>query len=541
MVKTSSLIKIFIKERFFNKKKTKTTNKDNKKSIIGLILILGLVLFYSYMFVETFKMMFDTQKLFIDNYNKVLYTIVGLTNISALVFILISGNSFMFTKADESVLGPLPIEERKIVFAKLFIALITDTFFDILIGISATIAYFLSGDVTVVGVFVVLFSPILAGVLPICLLSFIIIWLKRLVAKSKIRRPLELIGLLFTLLFIMAFSAVFSVNSSAVDPESVQILGGVYAAVLTYYPLLILIKLALDLNNIIYFIYYVLALALISFIFIKLFTKYAYRLMIEPTNTYYGKKTKIEYKKNDFNKILLKKEFKRAGSSNILLLNAGVMPILLSIMFLVIGVVSKNNVFNVSMIIPGLDINIKIIDILASYFVISSVPSLMFPSFSLSLESKNMWIIVSLPIDSKKVLWIKRLFNYICQGVTLLTLIIIYLIIGDIDILLVLGLLILGVGVSVFSTNLYQIVNLKYPCIGMDDATLVKQSKPAFISSMVMIGFIFFVPVVVVLSFLLFKDLRISIMILGVVSFIIGYLINKKINKVGPILLKNFC
>jgi len=540
MTSTFKLVKIFFKERFLNgKRKQRTSKKTNP--IIGILIIIGLILFYAYTFTQSFKMIFDTQKLFIDNYNKVLYTIVGLTNISSLFFIILSGNTLLFSKADESVLGPLPINEKKVVLAKLIIAYASDSFFSLLIGVCGTIAYCLSGDISFVGIIVVFFAPILAGVLPLCLLSFVIIGLKRLIAKSKARRAFELIGLGLSIMFIVAFSSLVSISSSSYDQESVMITGNIYGIIITYYPLLILVKMALDFNNILYFIYYVLALGLILFVFINLFTKHAYKLMLEPTNKYKGKKTKVTYSLNDFNKIVLRKEFKKTFSSNIILLNTLTMPILFAILFIIFSLSIPMKDINLSMVVSSLDINLNIIQLMAVYFVLAGVPSLFFPSFSLSIESKSMWIMLTLPINTNDYLKIKRYYNYIWQLGTILITTIIYLVFGKFDILFIMCLIVFGLSIALFTTNIYQLINLKHPSIGQDEGAIVKQSKASFISTMVIMLFAFGTPFLGIILIVLLKSICITLLIISAILIIIVYFINKKIKIDGERLLKNFC
>ena len=195
--------------------KAKSRGRNNSKTLIVLLAVLLPI--YLFVFVANFMGLFDAYQSAVDISDKCVYSIVVLTSLSSLFFIVISGNQMAMTEKDNDVLATLPIPERKIVSAKLITAMIVESFFEIYIGIAGLIAYIIVGNVTLNGILILLFAPTFSIVLPTVLFSFIILAVRKAIQKSKFKRAFELFGLVLMLIFIFAFSFTMSIATSSFE------------------------------------------------------------------------------------------------------------------------------------------------------------------------------------------------------------------------------------------------------------------------------------------------------------------------------------
>ena len=142
MLKTFDLVKIFLKERNFSAGLRGKKDTEKTKNSIGMIIFLVIIfLFYTIFFTYSYYNNFSVLKETLENYNEALFSIVGLVNICSLFFILLSGNNLSLSEKDSNILGVLPIDEKKILSAKLIVAFIYESFFQVFIGLTALIGY----------------------------------------------------------------------------------------------------------------------------------------------------------------------------------------------------------------------------------------------------------------------------------------------------------------------------------------------------------------------------------------------------------------
>ena len=108
MLKTSSLVKIFLMENF-------KKGKSNKKGNATLYVLLGVVLLYTVMFSFSFSMNFKMEREaneLVSNASLILPNVFTIT-IMSYFFTLMSGNSFSIGPKEAGILAPLPIKEGK--------------------------------------------------------------------------------------------------------------------------------------------------------------------------------------------------------------------------------------------------------------------------------------------------------------------------------------------------------------------------------------------------------------------------------------------
>ncbi|MBP5342702.1 hypothetical protein J6Y73_02110 [bacterium] len=536
MVKIFDLVKIFLGEMYRFGSKSNQKRKSNSKAL--LILLIILIPIYIYSFSINFSEVFSQYKTVVDNYDKVIYQIVVLVNISSLFFIILSGSRLSMTEKDNDVLGTLPIEEGKIVSAKLITAMILESFFEIFIGISGLIAYLISGgnDITVNGIIILLFAPLLSVILPTILFSFLIMVLKKAIQKSKFKRTFELFGLVLMIVFILGFSTLYS-SMLSMDPLFLENTIIAYENILTYFPLLIFIKLAIQTGNIIYFLIYALILITLFIIFVLLFKRFAYRMMVfEKSTNQSSKKDLIEYKKKDLFGGFIKKEFGKLFSDNLYILNTLIMPIIMIVIAVVVSVSSDNLL--IEDVESGITINLywligPIMIMLISTMSLSS-------GFTLSLENKYVWIVKTLPINPKIIFRSKALFNLILYFIPSTIIYALFLIFGSPTLGIAIGTFLILLSSGFFTTYIYQWINLRHPAIDMEDHEIIKRSSSVMICSFIILGLFFLMPGSLFSLYILTSSYELATIFSGLLFFLLGLIFFLLVEKRGIKEYKNF-
>jgi ABC-2 type transport system permease protein len=121
----------------------------------------------------------------------------------------------------------------------------------------------------------------------------------------------------------------------------------------------------------------------------------------------YRSKKVLTYETQSIYKTLINKEFKKFFGITIYAVNAGLGPVLLTILSLAsLFYQDKIGDFLAQMVGVGLDIEVMVLLIVGF-----SVAMTYTPSITLSLEGKNFWIIKSLPIKSETIMLSKVFFN----------------------------------------------------------------------------------------------------------------------------------
>lgn len=156
---------------------------------------------------------------------------------------------------------------------------------------------------------------------------------------------------------------------------------------------------------------------------------------------------------------LFRRELSRFGSSSAYMVNAGLG------LFMMLGgaallFIKRNDVTALLELLPGADA--LLVPVIAAALCLFTTMN-MISAPSVSLEGKNLWIVRSLPVSSKKVLTAKiRLHLYICLPVLVLTILSFAVVFGLklSDILLVSA---LSVAFTVFIAVLGVVENLHFP------------------------------------------------------------------------------
>jgi len=242
---------------------------------------------------------------------------------------------------------------------------------------------------------------------------------------------------------------------------------------------MIFIKLGLEGANVLYILLYAVISLFLFYLFILIFNKFAYRLMLSYKFTREEKKKgPIEYKKKNPMAFLINKEFGRMFSSNVYLMNILIMPIMAIIgaFYLSFSSSVRTAILSFTDFNAAAYITLGMI-ILIELFIFTS-------AITLSLEGKYLWLIKSLPIDRKDIFKSKVIFNMIIQNISSIIILIIMAIAFRLDANWIIGILVFTVATSYGSSVYYLRINLKHPKLDASDIIIIKQSASVMIVSL---------------------------------------------------------
>ena len=210
------------------------------------------------------------------------------------------------------------------------------------------------------------------------------------------------------------------------------------------------------------------------------------------------KKGEVKFEKtNDITITLIKKEFRRYISIPVYVVNTFFGMILLILFAGSTIFIDKttiiNELFNTSQDAQmGLTIFPFIIMVIAFTMLMSNTAG-----SSISLEGKNLWILKTLPVDIKKVLKSKVLFNIlVILPISIISLVIVFFTFNLTLTELLIGIL-FEILISIFVGEFGIIINLKYPKINyINETQVVKQSLSSFLCVMLPMVVIMVMPII---------------------------------------------
>lgn len=392
---------------------------------------------------------------------KIEYVLLGeffaLSSIFALFATVFRVDGMLFNTKDYDQLVSLPIKKTTIIGSKMANLYISNLVFSFIIMIPTLLAY--TKVVVISNIFYLLYflSIFIIPLIPTILAVIIGTIVTTVSSRFKIKKVVY-----FFLMLALAFGS-FYLSTTMDNATELQIANLGENIVNTFNKLYPLTKTYMnmlfnnDLTSVILFISIPILTYLLSTLIIGIF----YTNIVSKINEKTFKKTfhirKI--KQQSPTKALLKKEFKRYISSPNYILNSSIGLIIMVFASIALLFVSPEKI---SMIL-GIEGSAKLLEskgpLLMGIMLMLSCTT----CSSISLEGKNIWIIKSLPVDSKKIFWGKMLLNIL--------LIIISATIASISICYVLKLGIKGFVLFIITAIVYAlfisvlglVVNLHFP------------------------------------------------------------------------------
>ncbi len=399
------LIKIFFKENFSFRRILGFDYKNHKFKTISIIVLLiyGLASFlftFGYIF-------FDLGKT-LDQFGLIdILLAFAFIYASALsiMFVLFRANGYLFNYKDYQILEPLPISEHTVIFAKITVMLIFIYFSVFLFLIPFGFAYFYFSGFNVINFIFFLIGALTIPIIPTVIFSFISLLIARITAnfrKSNILNSIILFTVFLTIMYLSLKINTFKDYNPLLNQQAfMEKIGDIY------FPIRWFIN---SVNN-----HSVLDLFLLLITNFSLFFIFVYSIqsLVRKTNQKgLSKKTwksnrAVISKKHLIITSIAAKEAKTFFNTSIYVLNVGFGPVILLVLSIA-SIFYANNIKSYFTADLGLDFGIETIVLIIIGFTLSMAYS---TAISLSLEGKHFWILKSLPIKAKTIMYGKMLFN----------------------------------------------------------------------------------------------------------------------------------
>lgn len=472
----AKLLKVFFKENFSLRRILGTDPKKNKgKTILFIILLLyGLGAFaFSFGF-----MFFDLGKLLQQIGSIDVLLIYGFiyTTMLGIMFVLFRANGYLFNYKDYEILEPLPIKSRTVVFAKLTVMLVFIYASLFLFLAPILFSYFYHGGFDVVSLIFVLFAALTIPLIPTIVFSFVSLLVARITARFRRTNILNIILLFVVFLGIMYLSlsvnTLENANPLLNQQGFMEKVGGAYPPIKWFVE-------AVAEKNIVSLILLLTSNGLLFTGFI-----FAVQTLVRSTNqrglskvTRKNNKAAISVRKSPIQSIVAK-ETRTFFNTPIYAFNSGFGPLMLIILSIA-SIFYADNILGYFNNELNLGVGPEIIILILFGFCLSMLYT---SAISLSLEGKNFWIIKSLPIKPKTVMFGKMLFNiYLGLPIAIASLML-FAITLKLEMLLVLAMMFFIISMSLVVSAFGSIVNLFMPKFEFrNPAEVVKQSAAAML------------------------------------------------------------
>ncbi len=387
------------------------TTKGKKKvnvggNIVSIIAFAGIFVYLMYLMSTMFEPMAIVFS--ITSYDWLYFALAGLM---AGLFILV-GTVFLvqqeiYKPKDNDLLLSMPIKVRDIILSRVSSILILSYFYEAIIFLPAVYAYFTHVPIQALQVVNLVLVFVLLPLIILVLTSIVSYLLTLVINKSKMKNIMTL--LFFMVGFGVYMFVVYNLNDLA--QSFIENGASISQAIQQYmYPFYLIGTSIIDANMIDIMIFiaisvipFALVMKLLSMNFVKMATTKE-------------KTTKVKYEEKEMRVrstllSLLRRELKHFTSNASIMLN-GAVGVFLSILAIVAVIFFKDTiVFTVEQIVqiePDFaDILLPLACIAVLYFTSTSVIS----AYSISIEGDRMYILKTLPVDAKAILWSKVLFH----------------------------------------------------------------------------------------------------------------------------------
>ncbi len=333
------------------------------------------------------------------------YIVLNIMMMSASVMVLFTTiykvNGTLFNFRDYDVQMSLPIKTSTLIASRVLILYGYNILFTLGVLAPAGIAYAIVAQPAAAFYPIYIISMFAVPMLPIIIATLIGTLIAVAASRFKRKNGMNVIFTVAAFLLFMIVWMGFWMNSSSVIMNFADIGGMVNNVLMGVYPLVGLFGNAVAQFDVLSFLLFLLisfgAFAVFTAAVAKLFKKMNTSITTTRTS---GNYQMTELKETSPKKALQKREVKRLFSSSQYVLNTAIGPLLLIVVGVILLVSGKDG-FGVYSQIPQFGQLLSTAGPLGiAFFISMASPS----ASSVSLEGKNLWIIRSLPVDTRLVL-----------------------------------------------------------------------------------------------------------------------------------------
>ncbi len=393
------LLKIYLRTSFGFNKARYTHEKKSKSTGMTVLLTFCYIMIVGAVFALSMGLMYSLSMIHAE------YIVLNIMMMGASVMVLFTTiykvNGILFGFRDYDVQMSLPISTGTLIASRVLILYGFNILFTLGVMVPAGVAYAIV--VQPAAAFYPLFFVTLFAIpmLPIIIATVIGTLVALAASRFKRKNGMNVIFTVAAFLIFMVVWMGFWTNSGDVIMNFADIGATVNGVLVSVYPLVALYGNAVAGFDVLAFLLFLLisvgAFVVFSAVVAKLFKKMNTSITTTRTS---GDYKMTELKEMPPQKALMRRELKRLFSSSQYVLNTAIGPLLLIVVSIIL-LVSGTDGFGVYSNIPQFAQLISVAGPLGIAFFISMASP---TASSVSLEGKNLWIIRSLPVDTRLVL-----------------------------------------------------------------------------------------------------------------------------------------
>ena len=392
----------------------------------------------------------------------------------AFIFAFFQAQGTLFHYKDFDLLGALPLTQKTITLAKIFIMLIVTHIFSsiFVIPIVVVVAMFITMTFMEWIVFV-----LIAFLLPIPMMmigSFVSLWIRRLTQRwlhPQVMQTLMTIAFILTLLGFTYFQNQL-IGSGLLSPNSIRFIQNIDLSRTLFAEFLVE-------NNFAAGLILLILLIVITLAFVQLMSMVTLKTNQQQPSQHYQAKENKPTKMYSLLRNLITKEWKRFINSSIYVVNTS-----FGLFILVIAAIAA--VFarpQIDGILLELGVAEDSLLIALTGLIVFTLVTVYTPAVSLSLEGKNFSLIKSLPLDYRTLFDAKIAFNVLLTIIPLAFAIVLFSIAFNLTVMETVMLFVMMVIFSYAISVVDMWINIFFPRFDFQhEVEVVKQSMAAMIS-----------------------------------------------------------
>lgn len=451
------------------------------KKVLGVLVVLlimvavvsycGLYTYISYSALVTYQL---------QGYVPVIFALIAM--LVGFMLSIYRSKGMLFDSKDNNLLFSLPIPARTILTTRIINLLSINYVSTLAIFMPAMVIYGVLAQASIVyyvlGIVVFICIPAIPTVLA-SLIGYIIAYLT---SKLGSKKYIEII-MTFALFFGVYFGISYIMGNAQAIVTNLESFTNFMTKYLFFFEW---IKEALASTNMLSLLYFVLTNGIIFAIFVSVlsfgYQKILLQLGAAPAKTKHGKTT---FESSSVTMALLKKEIKKYFGTPVYVFNSGFGVVILLVATIAAIFMGKEGITNLMaqtnmMGAEGVTIGLFPILIAAIGFLVAMTTT---TSSSISLEGQNLWILKSLPISTRKILWSKILLNMLVSLPITLICIIVLGILAQISVVEIILTMVFAFVINIVTAYFGLWMNLLFPKLKYEsEIQVVKQSLSSFIS-----------------------------------------------------------
>lgn len=400
----TTLVKLFLKENISLKRLMGFDVRQSKVKaiLIGLAILYTLVVFvglFGYLFFDLGKLLNQMGQ------DEILISFLSAYVLGmSLLITFFRANGSLFYYKDYEIISPLPIHPRTVLLAKMTVLLVMLYLMSFIISLPIMFSYVYWNDFQIISIIIMFIGFLFIPLIPVVVMSFIALGIAQLTARFKRSKLINLI--LMFVIFMGIFIASFSLNDIEQNPLTGQI--DLFKGISDVYLPFDWYRIAIHQGSWIHLMYVILANLVVFSVYMYVVQGVVHKTNQRGIRVDIKKNGKpVTYQEKSLMWALIQKEFKKFFNVTIYAFNAGFGPVILMVASIA-SLFYQQDLERILAEAIGAQLPLEIMITALIGFAVSMTYT---PAISLSLEGKNFWIIKSLPIQPKTIMYSKIIFN----------------------------------------------------------------------------------------------------------------------------------